>query len=73
MSSSQDAHAGSEKTPYGFQWGNAVISRACEHKGHRLLMIETPRERIMIRVTPSGLIRVDGFEANTGEKLSVTF
>lgn len=68
----QHAPTGTE-TPYGFEWCNAAISRAAEHQGHRIVVIKTPRERLMIRVTPSGLIRVDAIEANAGEKYSVTF
>ena len=48
-----------ELTRYGFRWGPATVSRACEHKGHVVLMIRGARQEVMVRVTPSGLIRVD--------------
>lgn len=76
MSADQDQttpapHLPCERTPYGFKWGEAAINRAAEHKGHRIVMIETPRQRLMVRITPCGLIRVDPIEANTGERYSV--
>lgn len=61
-----------ERTPYGFRWGVTDISRACEHKGHIVLHITTPKQRLSVRVTPTGLIRVDAVEPNHGEPLHVT-
>lgn len=45
------------ETSLGFSWGEALIERQIYHKGHRLLMVCTPREYLEIRITPSGLIR----------------
>ena len=60
-----------ERTRFGFKWGVATISRACEHRGNIVLTIETPKQRVMVRVTPKGFIRLDPIEANRGEKYSV--
>jgi hypothetical protein len=46
------------ETTYGFEWGNVSIERVCSHKGHRVIAIFTPRGRRLIRITPSGLIRI---------------
>ena len=46
-----------KETKYGFAWGAAEISRVVSHQGHVHIEINTPRQRIMVRVTPSGLIR----------------
>ena len=46
-------------TPYGFEFGVALVERACSYKGHVVIEITTPRKRVNIRVTPSGLIRID--------------
>lgn len=59
-------------TPYGFTWGITDIGRACEINGNVVICIETPRQRLFVRVTPTGLIRVDAPVANAGEVLSVT-
>jgi hypothetical protein len=72
MASDRTTQTTPERTAYGFKWGESTISRACEHKGHRIVMIETPRQRLMVRITPTGLIRVDTVEANSGELLSVS-
>lgn len=47
------------ETVYGFEYGAARISRHSSFKGHVMLMIETDRQCINIRVTPSGLIRIE--------------
>ena len=46
------------ETRYGFNWGHTKVSRLCSHMFHQYLFIETPRETLEIRVTPTGLIRV---------------
>ncbi len=48
------------ETKYGFKWGLATIERHVEWKGHIILSVETPRETLQIRVTPTGYIRLDG-------------
>ena len=45
------------ETTYGFSWGNASVERVASHNGHRIIAIVTPRGRLEVRVTPSGLIR----------------
>lgn len=47
------------ETRYGFEWGAAKVSRCASHKGHVVLTVVTPKERLDIRVTPSGLIKLD--------------
>jgi hypothetical protein len=46
-------------TRYGFRWGRVEVERLLEHKGHRLMMVTTDRQQLKIRVTPSGLIRIE--------------
>ena len=45
------------ETPYGFNWGHTQVERVASHMGHQILSVETPRERLEIRCTPTGLIR----------------
>ena len=45
-------------TQYGFIWGAATVERVTDHNGHVVIAIKTPRETMILRVTPSGLIRV---------------
>lgn len=47
-------------TRYGFRWGVLEVSRAAEHRGHRVITLRTDRERLDVRITPTGLIRIDG-------------
>ena len=48
-----------EETPYGFQWGPALIERCVsDPKWGVVLTITTPKERYQVRVTPTGLVRV---------------
>lgn len=44
---------------YGFSWGQVEVERLIEHKGHRLLRIRTKKQQLEIRVTPTGLIRIE--------------
>ena len=46
-------------TRYGFVYGAATVERAASHKGHVVVSIKTPRQQMHIRITPSGLIRLD--------------
>ena len=47
-------------TQFGFRWGPANIQRLCSDKKWGVLFtIQTNRESLDIRVTPSGLIRVE--------------
>lgn len=46
------------ETTYGFKWGPVSVERlASEDKFGVVLLIETERGRLEVRVTPSGLIR----------------
>lgn len=47
-------------TQYGFEWGNARVERLVSHRGHRVLHVQTARQRVEVRVTPAGLVRVRG-------------
>lgn len=51
-----------EVTRYGFSWGAADIVRIASHRGHVMIEVRTPRARLMIRVTPTGLIRTERIE-----------
>jgi len=45
------------ETRYGFNWGHTKVERTASHMGHQIITIETPRERLEVRCTPTGLIR----------------
>src|SRR6266446_3095379 len=45
---------------YGFQMGPATVTRLAMVNGHACIEIKGAREKICVRVTPSGLIRLDG-------------
>ena len=45
------------RTEYGFVFNAATVSAICEHKGSAIIAVTTRRERLEIRVTPTGLIR----------------
>ena len=47
------------RTPYGFKWGEADVACQAEIMGNIFLGVSTPRQSVTIRVTPTGLIRVD--------------
>lgn len=48
-----------EPTHYGFQWGNAEVTRiASDEKGNRWLEIRSERDVVEVRITPSGFLRV---------------
>lgn len=42
---------------FGFSWGAADVRRYFDFKGHVVIGIQTPRQELEIRVTPSGFIR----------------
>ena len=53
-------------TRYGFTWGPAEVRRcASERKWGVMFDVITDKQRLQIRVTPSGLIRVGEPEKNT--------
>ncbi len=49
---------GGVTTPYGFQFGPALVERLIEHKGAVVLAVKTPACTLEITVTPTGRIRV---------------
>jgi len=47
------------ETPFGFEWGPVSIERLVSDDGWGVMFsVKTPREKMDIRVTPSGLIRL---------------
>lgn len=55
-------------TQYGFKFGAATVDRLVSHKGYVVIGVKTPRQRIEIMVTPSGLIRVGKLVRNLAPK-----
>lgn len=48
------------ETRFGFEWGPARVERvASDPKAGVIVIVQTKREQVHIRVTPSGLIRVE--------------
>lgn len=47
------------QTPYGFEFGPAKVERCSEIKGNVIISITTPRQLLYVRVTPSGMIKID--------------
>lgn len=48
-----------ERTTHGFRFNAANIEALTENKGHAYIRIETAKQVLDVRVTPTGLIRVD--------------
>jgi len=49
-----------ENTQYGFIFGPATVTRVCDFgKFGCVFQVSTARQRVDIRVTPSGIIRVE--------------
>lgn len=47
-------------TQFGFKWGPAHVQRLCSDKKWGVMMtIRTPKQFLDIRITPSGMIRVE--------------
>jgi hypothetical protein len=46
-------------TKYGFIWGVAAVERLASYRGSVIIRIKTPREELVVRVTPTGLLRVE--------------
>jgi len=45
-------------TDFGFKWGNTTVERsALSPEGYQWLAVKTPREVLVITITPTGLIR----------------
>jgi hypothetical protein len=57
-------------TDYGFVCGPVEIERTCQDRSGIVLTLITERQRLTIRVTPSGLIRV-GAPVQAGRKAPV--
>lgn len=45
-------------TLYGFRWGPATVERATEINGHVYVLIRGARDQVVVRVTPSGKVRI---------------
>lgn len=45
-------------TQYGFRFGAAQVERLASHKGYAIIGVKTPKKRLEITVTPSGLLRL---------------
>lgn len=57
---------------YGFEWGPLDITRcASAAKWGVMVELATPRQRLIVRVTPSGLLRLSEFENNAKAKPGV--
>jgi hypothetical protein len=55
-------------TPYGFVWGPATIERCVsDPKIGVVLTLTTPRQKYDIRVTPSGLVRINEIKPSPQE------
>jgi hypothetical protein len=48
-----------EATDYGFVWGPVEVERSASTPNIWLLTLKTDRQILEVRVTPTGLIRVD--------------
>jgi len=46
-----------ERTPYGFRWGEADISRCCTIRGTHILVIRSKRGELQINITPTGKLK----------------
>jgi glutamyl-tRNA reductase len=55
---------------YGFEYGAAKVERACSDKGRVMIDIGTPRQRVTIRVSRTGLIRVSEVTKNWDEDMT---
>lgn len=44
---------------YGFEFGAAKVVRLTMINGHAVLLIETKRQELYVRITPTGFIRLD--------------
>lgn len=47
-----------KETQYGFEWGAVIIERQISDKNGVQFVVRTPRQELIICVTPTGLIRV---------------
>ena len=45
-------------TQYGFQFGAAKVERFASHKGYVVIGLTTPKQRLEIIVTPTGIVRL---------------
>lgn len=49
-----------EVTNYGFTYGSLTVERVCDHKGSVIVLLETPKQGIQVRVTKTGKVRLFG-------------
>ena len=50
------------ETRYGFRWGPLTVERCASDDWGVAIYLRTPRQNVLVRVTPSGLIRVGALE-----------
>ena len=58
-----------ENNKYGFSWGSTEVIRATEIKGHILLFVKSRTQKLTVRVTPCGAIRLENHERLDGRPL----
>lgn len=56
-------------TRYGFTWGDTEIMRATEIDHNIVLHVTSATQRLVVRVTPRGVIRVEKHETKDGKPL----
>jgi len=47
------------ETKYGFEYGPAKVERMASDNGHVWIEIRTKRGALIVRVTPTGLIKIE--------------
>lgn len=47
------------ETDYGFIWDQVEVVRICHIKDQKVLEVKTAKESLIIRITKTGLIRVE--------------
>lgn len=50
------------ETRYGFNWGKVKVERVVSHLGYKVIQVETPRRRLEVTITPTGLIRTKEYK-----------
>lgn len=43
-----------ETTTYGFKWGVATVARLMQHRGSRVIGIDTPHRHLEVSISPTG-------------------
>lgn len=58
-----------KQTQHGFSWGATEIVRATEIDQHAVLWIKSATQKLIVRITPFGVIRVEKHETRDGKPL----